>query len=128
MKEHRPGYGVTIPKREDRAWAAGLFEGEGCFSTFRKESDGHVYQYPRAQMNMTDEDAIRRFHSVVGIGSVSGPHFIKGHPERKPLWRWGVLGHAKTQFLAILLWDGLCSRRRSKASEVLLLRPVGRVA
>jgi hypothetical protein len=45
------------------AWAAGVFEGEGCFSLHKVTSAWHKeYRYFRMSMGMTDEDVVRRFH------------------------------------------------------------------
>ena len=39
----------------DDAWAAGLFEGEGCFFLNRVRRYGRVYLYACASLKMTDE-------------------------------------------------------------------------
>jgi hypothetical protein len=50
----------------DIAWAAGLFEGEGClsFSTVRGE------RYPQAMLKTTDRDVLARFHRIVVVGAI----------------------------------------------------------
>ena len=50
---------------EEIAWAAGLFEGEGCMTV----SGGR----PFMRLNSTDEDTPRRFWEVVAAGKVYGP-------------------------------------------------------
>lgn len=49
----------------DTAWAAGLFEGEGCIH-LRANGRGVVLS-----LAMTDADVVRRFARVVGVGSVT---------------------------------------------------------
>ncbi len=93
------------------AWAAGLFEGEGCFA-FKKDSAPRAL----AQIQMTDEDAVRRFHQAVGIGSVSGP---RSYGDRRPSWVWNVQSNEEFQAIVAMLWYGLGQRRREKAREIL---------
>lgn len=100
--------------REDLAWAAGLFEGEGSFSIHNARSGN-----PVASLIITDEDVIRKFHSVIRIGSVAGPYVNKEHPEWKPKWQWRASGFHVVQAVVALLWHWLCSRRRARAVEVL---------
>lgn len=53
---------------EEIAWAAGLFEGEGCITV----SNGR----PVMRLNSTDADTPRRFCEIVGAGKVYGPYGI----------------------------------------------------
>ena len=95
-------------------WAAGLFEGEGCISSWRRK-DTHT---PQLTMNLTstDEDVVRRFHGIVGVGSVGGPH-DRGY---KPTWSWRTSGFPSSQAVVAMLWDGLGKRRKARAKELLL--------
>jgi hypothetical protein len=61
--------------REEVAWAAGLFEGEGCLTITSGQ--------PVMRLNSTDEDAPQRFYEIVGAGKVYGPYPRK--PPRKPV-------------------------------------------
>jgi hypothetical protein len=89
------------------AWAAGLFEGEGCITM----SDGHVV----LQLKMTDEDIVRRFDDIVGYGRVYGPYSYS--ERRKPFWVWLVQGDAVFSILELLApWLG--ERRRKCAYEL----------
>lgn len=100
----------------DLAWAGGLFEGEGCFSAQK------AYASPRAAVKMTDEDIIRKFHAIVGIGTVC----IERNGRFKPTWNWQVQSFHDTQFVAALLWRFLGPRRKAAIKRVLqgyLARP-----
>ncbi len=100
----------------DMAWAAGLFEGEGCITIGRSTSD---IIYPRLQLAMNDEDIVRRFHSIVGVGTV----YFK--PSKNPkhgdtwVWRTGSFHHA--QAVICMLWSYLGLRRTARAKEVLTM-------
>lgn len=98
--------GATIA---DLAWAAGLFEGEGCIS--------HNKIAPRASISMSDEDVVRRFHRLIGMGSVAAtPRKKEGY---KDLWTWTVAGYKSTQYVMALLWQWLGVRRKARTEEIL---------
>jgi hypothetical protein len=104
--------------REALAWAAGLFEGEGSFSIVGQ-------QYARMALSSTDEDVVRKFHSVVGLGNVSGPYRKPVNSlGNKPFWQWKASKFEHVQALVAALWPFLCSRRKDRAAEVLRLQAV----
>lgn len=101
----------------DLAWAAGLFEGEGsaCLTAARKT---RARRYLLLQVMMTDEDVLRRFHAVVGVGNVTGPYqYVAAH---SPKWKWQASGEA-ARLLASdpHFFDHLGERRRARITEVL---------
>ena len=105
-----------MPTRaEEIAWAAGLFEGEGCVT----EVGG---TFTLALTN-TDEDVVRRFDEVVGYGRLYGPYQISardGH-KRKPIWRWVASSYQALDVMQMLSpW--LSKRRLDRAFELTDLR------
>lgn len=114
------GANLTKPfvvNREQLAWAAGIFEGEGTIATRRigkREQDRAIV----ASIRMTDEDVIKRFHSIVKVGNVQGPSKPK-NPKWKPLWTWQTGSFEGSQAVTALLWAWLCSRRRAKIVKLL---------
>lgn len=92
------------------AWAAGIFEGEGSFTY------SNTRMFPRASVQMNDEDTVRRFHRALGFGRVNGPYTVGG---RKPSYKWQVDGYARVAAVLGLLWYGLGNRRRSRAVEIM---------
>jgi hypothetical protein len=113
MTMPEPTHSDEAMEREQLAWAAGLFEGEGCFNAHRR-SDG---QYSvQARLAMTDEDVVRRFAAIVGLGRVYGP--ISRQSGRKPTYDWAS-GDARDVCAVIkLLLPWLGNRRTAKAAEV----------
>lgn len=101
--------------REELAWASGLFEGEGCITLAKPKHSNQVYALLTLAMN--DEDAVRRFHAAVGVGSVTGRIAQSG----RMMWSWRSNSFQNTQAVIAMLWYGLCSRRRARAKEVLML-------
>jgi hypothetical protein len=97
-------------------WAGGLFEGEGTFGIHKPGNRPWKFKMVLA---MTDEDSVRYFHEAVGVGAVSfwnPPSFqIR---DRKPLWRWRVVGAPALQ-LAWQLYPVLGKRRQDRIIELL---------
>lgn len=98
---------------EQIAWCAGLFEGEGCFST----SGYDPYIYFLMTMKMTDEDVIRKFHEIVTVGKVRR-HHPPSNKDRQVQWHWYV-GSAAAENLGWMLLPHLGNRRRARFIEVL---------
>lgn len=96
-------------------WAAGLFEGEGCISINRSRGN----QYLTLSLQMVDEDVVRAFQEVVGIGGIEHSH-PPAHKAagRQPTFMWRVYG-PKAEEVAWMLAPYLFSRRRKKLADSL---------
>lgn len=97
----------------DIAWAAGLFEGEGCICVTVDR-----YRRPRVvmSMGMTDFDVVMRFHAVIGTGAT----FVRKRqdPKHNEMLVWQVSGNRSEPPIRLLLpWFGV--RRKAKAMEAL---------
>jgi hypothetical protein len=90
----------------DFAWAAGLFEGEGCITYTQKA--------PVLRMNMTDRDVLERFASVMG-SHITGPYTSRTKGG-KPFYQWHLGGIRQTQAALRKLWPYLGERRRARAA------------
>jgi hypothetical protein len=101
-----------VSRREELAWAAGLFEGEGNF--YRPPTGGY-----QASLSMTDEDSVLRFQRAVGFGLVVEQ---KRRAGLKTLYRWRVANFQHVQALAALLWPGLGARRRAAVRATITRR------
>lgn len=105
--------------RESIIWAAGLFEGEGCFTITQNSSCKTPRMRPSATVTSTDKDVVEAFHLAVGgIGRVNPRK--PGKVGEKPQWAWSVSGFEAVQAVTAMLYPWLKSRRRSRAEEVLL--------
>lgn len=102
------------------AWAAGVFEGEGYIGN---QTSYGVYFLTRLKVTMTDEDVVRRFASVVGVGTVRGPRWIKkggvADPRCKPYWYWELTGNERCAEVLTVFLPWLGARRSAKALEVI---------
>lgn len=104
---------------EDVAWAAGLFEGEGCWNAYVRPS-GKVQM--QVKVGMTDQDVVERLCRIMGCGTVVRSH-SRAHRERgdKPLFTWSVYEAERVREVIHLLLPHMGERRTARALEVLEL-------
>jgi hypothetical protein len=97
--------------RAEAAWVAGIFEGEGSFSSKTR---------PRMVVSMTDFDITQRLRNVTGVGLLyqSKPN-AKAH--YKPVQIWAVQRARHVKGLIEVLYPWLGERRRCNADQILEL-------
>lgn len=93
-----------------KAWAGGLFVGEGTVGTVRRIGNGvaaagygHLW-YVQFALQMCDERSVRAFGEVVGI-STYGP-YSPSQTSRQPYWRVTAAG-GKAEEAVRTLWPWL---------------------
>lgn len=99
----------------DIAWAAGLFEGEGCMNSHPRGKRGSGTQL---RLAMTDRDVVERFAAVIGCGNIHRPRHDP-RPNHKPVYTWALYESARVVEVIELLMPWFGERRRAKAMEVL---------
>jgi len=104
--------GERLRTREELAWAAGLFDGEGSIVLVKRANHR---QHAEMSMGLTDRDLIQRFQNVMG-GCMNGPHT---HVAGLAMWSWNLHTFEKVQAAIVMLWPWLGERRRTRATEVL---------
>lgn len=101
------------------AWAGGLFEGEGCFSTSTMKGR----HYLRLRMTSTDKDVLDHFREVIGCGQITqgkvSPASLARTPNPKPHWVWSLSGRLNTYAVGVALFPFLGQRRRGRFEELL---------
>jgi hypothetical protein len=103
--------------REDLAWAAGLFEGEGCVHVGVRKSGTHVL---RLVLSMTDRDVVERMGQIMSVGRVyEVPKHATWQGHWKTQYRWVVDRADHIQAALAMFWPWLGDRRRAKAREAL---------
>ena len=102
------------PYESDIAWAAGLFEGEGCWTIRRHKYNGYG-PYPGAQLHMTDLDVVERFRDIMGVGNI----YTRKNQGKKDSHVWNVQGMDKTGIVANKIGPYMGKRRLARMREVL---------
>ena len=104
----------------DLAWLAGIFEGEGWVS-FHYGSPKHG-SFWEAGLKMTDEDVVRRFHRLIGIGQFHGPYSAKPKLDGTPsklCWTWHIGTREHLLNFCSLLAPMMGERRAAKMNDCL---------
>lgn len=92
----------------DIAWAAGLFEGEGCIHNRASHSIA-------VSINMTDKDVLEKLSGIYG-GKITD---LKVRQEHwKPSWIWYLYGANAKDFLNDIM-PYLGERRKARANEAI---------
>ena len=94
-------------------WAAGLFEGEGCF-TFKRNKNGRTY--PRLYLKMTDQDIVEKFAEVVGYGNVN---YVPTKKQWKDAFAWEISKATEVRRITAAMLPYLGLRRAYKALNIL---------
>lgn len=102
--------------REELAWAAGLFDGEGCTRT----AQGPRRQYMKAWLTVSQNDrqVLDRFQAAVGVGKVYGPYAARG--RKNPQYQFVVSDFPQVQAVVAMLWTWLSPVKRAQAKVALL--------
>jgi hypothetical protein len=110
----------TSTPQELIAWAAGLFEGEGCIAMTKQKRGTRRALFVAS----TDFDVLEKFRSIVGAGVMRE---MKVRGNRKRAWRWEVQKWSDVERIGRLLLPHLCSRRREKMRLLFSNPPTRRV-
>lgn len=98
-------------REQDIAWAAGLFEGEGCIHLNRTRTG----RYIQLALATTDRDVLDRFLRVMEVGQI---YYKKPRLARhKPQWQWRCATREGVAHARSLLLPHLGSRRTEKWAD-----------
>lgn len=100
----------------DTAWAAGLFEGEGCIS---KTSNGSGKMYPRLVVVSSDLDVLQKFHSIIGCGYIYLKKDATNRFAKKTQYQWQCNKKDEIKTILISFLPFLGDRRSERALEIL---------
>lgn len=97
--------------REELAWAAGFFDGEGYIAGHNCRGSGQRLQIPQV-----DRRALDRFQRAMGFGKVVGPW-----PNGKfsPRYHYRVGRFAEVQAAIALMWTWLGPVKKEQARNAL---------
>jgi hypothetical protein len=109
--------------REDRAYLAGLFEGEGSiYAQIRQYPNGTTQQRSICiTLSMTDRMPVELFGDIIGAGSVRGPYnTVTGHNKNwKPKYDYRTNRFEIVQFIVCNIWEWLSPRRREQCIKAI---------
>lgn len=108
MKSRTPSATLT-PSSGDLHWAAGLLEGEGCFTPQRNQRG---FVTARVDALQVDSWVIDRLLAMFG-----GTAYDVRRPNRQPARRWTATG-ARARGVMQTLYPLLSPRRQAKIIEV----------
>lgn len=100
-------------RREELAWAAGFFDGEGCVSNSRT-TNGKILRLIVTQTNLATLERFR--NAVFGLGRIGGPRQVKNY---KPCWNWNADGFYTAQAVMGLLWTFCSDQKREQYKKCL---------
>ena len=88
-----------------RSWAAGFFDGEGCFSLSQGRFIVVILQ--------VDPEVLLKFAQIMGVGNVRGPYDPPSYTGR-PYYRYQVSG-GKAKHVARVMWPYLGTIKRNQS-------------
>lgn len=102
--------------REELAWAAGFYDGEGSAGFYLKRTQLRKNTHGQLALTVmqTEPEILERFCRAVGVGKVNGPYVVRNskYPNRKPQWRYGVQTFEHVQAVIAMLWPWLGETKR----------------
>jgi hypothetical protein len=110
----------TSTEREELAWAAGFFDGEGS-TILTTKTDKRLGQLSLSVAQSADPETLYRFRDAVkGVGVVRGPYQPR-YPGCKIVFVYCAYGHERVQAIIAMMWPWLSSAKRAQASERLVI-------
>ena len=104
--------------REDLAWLAGFWDGEGCVSLLNSGGSSHYPVFSLSQAGDEGEVLCQRVVDACGLrASISGPVILEG---RKPAYKVRISGYERVQALTAMCWPWLSDTKRQQAASALI--------
>lgn len=105
--------------REELAWSAGLFDGEGCIGCFFNKRKNAPKAYPELVLTVSqlDRRVLDRFQKATGLGKVYGPY--KNSGSKNYHHRFQSYGPKEVELIIDLLWEWLSPVKREQAKNAL---------
>jgi hypothetical protein len=103
--------------REDLAWAAGLFDGEGSVGAFMNNRPGSYCTCPRASISQKNIEVLDKFKQTVGLGKI---YNFKARKTSSAGFLYVLQGIEGVQALTAMLWPWLGSLKKAQFKKSLL--------
>lgn len=104
--------GFTL-NREELAWSAGFFDGEGTIGLINAS-----IRKPNLQLSVRQvrREPLDRFQKAVGVGTIGGPY---KNPHGQDYFAYRVNGHRSVQTVVAMLWAFLSEPKREQAHKAM---------
>lgn len=106
--------------REELAWAAGFFDGEGhigCTNNRNKKLN-RVYRHLHIQIVQTNREVLERLQNALPFGALYGP-YRENRLNHKSYWQWHVDSYEAVQQVVCALWPRLSRPKKEQAKAAL---------
>ncbi len=101
------------------AWAAGFFDGEGCFHIAYTQNEKRYPQVSVSQSGVLGHELLLKFDRAVGkIGTLYGPK-LPGRNQTLCRWQWEASGITKVEQVYLTLRPFLGTTKREQAARVI---------
>lgn len=97
-------------------WAAGIYEGEGCFSMRWSTSRNQNKRYPQIAIVSTDLDVLEDWKAIVGYGNIN-LRKTKNPLGQKPIYCLTIGARSQIVKVIEMLWPYLSNRRRQSIMD-----------
>ena len=109
-----------IVNREDLAWAAGFFDGEGHVRCDLRPN-GRASSLS-ISIEQRHREVLENFNNVTGrLGQLKGPYPGYNNPARNPHYRLNIHGFEKIQAILAMLWPWLGRVKKEQFKLALLI-------
>lgn len=109
--------------KENLAWAAGFYDGEGCMTCCYDVQNRDGTHYRAIKFNISQSgspELLEKFKSIVKFGNIYGPLTKNHNTARLPRYSIRISGFEKCQFITVLLWNYLGNQKRVQAKKQLI--------
>lgn len=107
-----------MPNREELAWAAGFFDGEGCVGIVRAHEKFERLPFVTVSITQAHREVLDRFRAAVGVGTVHGPYKPR-KPGYLPRYSYRAGHLPQTQAICAMLWTWLGTLKREQFKQSL---------
>ena len=104
--------------REDLAWVAGFFEGEG--TVYFRYPNGRVTPAMGIAIPQVQREPLDRVALITGLGKTYGPY--KRAENRLPIHQYVIQNWEEVQAFCGLIWNWLSPKRKQEVQKVLIER------
>lgn len=102
--------------REELAWAAGFFDGEGCTTvSAHKNGPRKGYKNLHITVAQTDKRPLERLLSIWKKGKIYGPYTRKNNPRVSPYYKLNISGLENVNKVISSMWPWLGDIKREQA-------------